>query len=363
MLDNLIRDVITSYDKSNFGSKDKIFFLKELGHLVHGGVGILEAVQIINQNTDNYALKSITAEMAGDLKSGKSLSMALMRHLQYFDEGDVAILQSGEKSWNMGKILQSLANEYHFIAKIKSKYTSALMYPAVLLVIALGAVIALFAFVLPGVFSIADQFPDMQIPPITRALQVMSAFLVEKRFRLLLGSWFVILLSIVIFSTWPGQSLLFSLILRVPVIGVITRNYYLIKFSRYAKIMLEAGMNYVETFRLLKGILDIPVYESLLDTTLGILIKGGSVYMWLADEPDLIPSTVSALIKVGEKVGSLPAAFGNVIEIYEEDLESDINNLSKVIEPVMMVVIGGIVVVVALGVFGVITNIMDAVKM
>lgn len=100
-LDKPLVDILTSYDRSNFGSKDKIFFLKELGYLLKGGVGVIDAIQTIHDNTDNYALQEITSNIYGMLKAGKPLSYTLSRESSYFDEGDVTIIKSGEKTGNL----------------------------------------------------------------------------------------------------------------------------------------------------------------------------------------------------------------------------------------------------------------------
>ena len=111
------------------------------------------------------------------LKEGRQLSYAFSRLPDYFDASDVNIIRSGEASGNLVKVLSSLAREYHFLRTLQGKYISAMTYPVLLLTISIIAVFVLFINILPGIFSIADQFPGMEMPAITRAMIVMSDFM------------------------------------------------------------------------------------------------------------------------------------------------------------------------------------------
>jgi type II secretory pathway component PulF len=138
--------------------------------------------------------------------------------------------------------------------------------------------------------------------------------------------------------------------------------YYLIRFSRYTKIMLWSWLNYVEIFKMLKNVISNPIFTPLFDTTIVGLTRGQGIYDCIKNDTRLIPSTVAALIKVWEKTATLWHTFDTVISIYQEELDNYITNLSKIIEPIMLVFIGWIVIMIALGVFGVIMNIMDSVN-
>lgn len=161
----------------------------------------------------------------------------------------------------------------------------------------------------------------------------------------------IVLLALMYLSTDRGKKWLFSAILSVPLIGKMTKQYYLVKRSRYTKLMLSSGLNYVETFQLLRDILGIPAYQSLIE---GILIgvkNGKTISESIPSDSKLIPNNVRVLIKVGEETASLNQAFDNVLSMYQKELDTLIGRLSKVIEPIMLVVIGIIVVFVAMGVF------------
>lgn len=125
------------------------------------------------------------------------------------------------------------------------------------------------------------------------------------------------------------------------------------------KIMFSSGMSYVETFQQLRDVLAIHAYQDMIERVLAGLQRGESIYDSLKTETELIPSNVSALIKVGEESANLETSVENILHIYEEELNVMIERLSKVIEPIMLIFIGGVVVMIALGIFGIIFQVME----
>jgi len=362
-IDSMIVSTLQSMDRGSFWAKDKILFFKEVAYLLSGWVFLVEAMNIIGQSSDNYALKEISKNILAFLRNGKSFSYSLNRLPDYFDQGDYTIVKAGEMSGNLPMILQSLATEYVYVKDMKNKYIGALLYPAILIVVAIVAVFALFLLVLPNIFSIAESFQNLQLPWITRALHDTSIFFQTQRKTLL---WVVAWLGLVggiFFSTEFGKKSRFSILLNIPLIGKMTKFFYIVKFCRYMKLMMAAGMNYIQTFQLLRDILGIPAYTDMIDRVLVGLGKWETIYTTLQYETDLIPSDVSVMIKVGEETANLSNSLDNVLKMYEEDLNNLISTSSKIIEPVMLIFVWWIVVVIALWIFGLILQIMQGAGM
>jgi len=153
---------------------------------LNGGISLVEAMRIISTSSDNHALKEIGKDISKFLHAGKPLSYALNRLPDYFDEGDYNVIKAGEASGNLAPILKSLAEEYVFMSDIKNKYISALIYPVILVIFAIVAVVVLFWFVLPEIFSIAADFDTVKMPRMTQVLKDMSDFLINRR-QVILG--------------------------------------------------------------------------------------------------------------------------------------------------------------------------------
>ncbi|MFZ2150824.1 MAG: type II secretion system F family protein [Candidatus Absconditicoccaceae bacterium] len=360
-IDKLILGFLRQIDKGSFGSKEKVIFFKQLAYLINGGVALSEAMNIIETSSENYAVKEIARSVNRHLIQGKELSYAFNRLPDYFDERDYSIVKAGERSGNIVIILKSLADEYTYMNEIRNKYILSLTYPIILIVVSIVAIISLFAFVLPGIFEIANSFQNIELPTITMILKNIADAAKENRQSMIWIFVSFITILLIFISTDTGKKARFSVVLKIPILGKLTKYYYLIKRCRYTKIMLQSGMNYIETFQLLRDILNIPIYQGMIERTLVGLQKGETIYDTIKYQNELIPSNVSALIKVGEETANLQSSLDNILTMHEEELNNNINRLAKVIEPIILIFIGVIVVVIALGVFGLILQIMEGV--
>jgi len=162
-------------------------------------------------------------------------------------------------------ILQSLATEYVYVKDMKNKYIGALIYPVILIIVAIVAVLGLFLLVLPNIFSIAASFNNLELPWITQALRDISIFF-QTQWKVMLGIVAGLgLIGGIFFSTETGKKTRFSVLLNIPLVGKMTKYFYIVKFCRYTKLMMNAGMNYIQTFTLLRDILGIAAYTTMLE--------------------------------------------------------------------------------------------------
>jgi len=237
-IDKTIVEVLQSRDRAKFWNSDKIFFFKELWYMLKWWVWLIQAIKTIRQWSTDFALKEIADCINKNLTMWHSLSYSLNRLPDYFDEWDVNIIKAWEKSWSLVVVLESLAQEYEYMADIKNKYVWALVYPIILIVIAVVAVIALFGFVLPPVFDIAAWFSTSELPTMTRLLKWFSDFLVNG-WKFILAVFAAAALGIWIYlSTEKWKKSRFRFLLSVPLIWNMTKYYYLVKRCRYMRLML-----------------------------------------------------------------------------------------------------------------------------
>lgn len=358
MIEQAIISLLQSIDKNSFSAKDKILFYKELVYMLHGGVSIMQAIDTIKRSTTNYALKMITTSIGFYLNEGKSFSYALGRLPEYFDESDSAIIKTGESTGNLDVVLQELANEYSYLNTIKNKYKSALTYPIILIVMSVAAVIFLFSSVLPNILDMFVGEMD-KLPLITRILKATSDFFV--------ASWKTVLVVLITgitvigiyWTTEQGKKSLSKTLMSLPLVWKMTKTYYLIKWARYMKLMIGAGLDYVQTFRLLRGVLAIPAYQEMIEKVMAGLQIGKTIYDSLKEETSLIYPNVAVMIKVGEETAHLEDSMGNIIAMYQEELDNTITQFSKILEPVILVFMGVVVALVASGIFGVVFSVME----
>lgn len=359
-VDKIIERFLDSSDKTTFSGKDKIIFYKELVYMMKWWVSLMDTMKTLQKTSENSAIKRVAKEISDYLNEGKELSYAISRLPEYFDEWDAAIIKTWEVSGNLPNVLQSLAEEYAYLSDIKQKYIGAMIYPVSLIVISIVAVIYLFWFVLPWIFDTLSSSVT-KMPTIAMVLKRFSDFIVLYRKYIIIFGVLFVLLVLAYSATENGKKKVYNFILNLPIMWNMTKSYYLIKWARYMKLMIGSWMDYVDTFRLLRDVLKIPLYQSMIEHVLADISLWKTLYEPLSEHPNIIPSSVSVLIKVWEDTANLENAMQNIVDIYQEELDNSIKNFSKAIEPFILVFVWGIVLLIALGVFSLIFAVMDSV--
>lgn len=359
MIDNIIREIIKLTEDDSLSTKDKIFLFRQLGYLLDGGVAITEALTVIAKNTDKYSIAANCDVIYNYIKSGESFSKSLSRIPKYFDETDISIIRSGESSGNLVTVLHHLADEYEFLYDTRSKYISAMIYPGILLVLSVVAVFFLFLYVLPSIFDMISGVEWAEIPWYTKVIMNITNFVVNYNIYIIM--WIILfgLLFWLFVSTDMWRKRFFEWVLWLPWVGKIIRNYNMIKFFRYMKLMYSSGINYLDMFIYLKKIMDNPTYTASIDQIIWWIRRGQTIYDNIKYSTNIIPWDAAALIQVGESTANIWWSIDNIINIYDKDLRSSLDNLGKIIEPVMVVLVWCVIWLIAGSVFGIMWAIMD----
>lgn len=365
-LDTIVDKYVDGYLREKelgyFSLKEKIFLYRELSYLIEWWVAIADSVMIIKWGTDKWSIRKICDEMFNALNEWETLSFSLAQLPRYFNDGDVNIIRSGEESWELTKVLRYLAEEYEFLAKIKSKYISAMIYPVMLFVVAIGAVFLLFTQILPGIFDMVSSFGNVKIPPVTKFLMRMSNFMVDEFWSIIVTVWFVGFAGTVIFSTQQGKEFVDQNIFHAPLIGKVTQYYDMVKFMRYMRLLMEAGMNFLEVFIFLKDIMTNLSYKMMIEDIIAAINRWETIGSVLENYTDFIAKDVVALLKVWEETASFESALSNAIVMYEDEFQKVLDGLSKAIEPILIVFIWIIIAMVAMSVFGIIGSLLESVQ-
>lgn len=345
-----------------FSLKEKIFLYRELSYLIEWWVAIADSVLIIKGWTDKWSIRKICDEMFNALNEWETLSFSLAQLPRYFNNGDVNIIRSGEESWELTKVLRYLAEEYEFLAKIKSKYISAMIYPCMLFIVAIGAVFLLFTQILPSIFDMVSSFGNVKIPPVTKFLMRVSNFMVNEFWSIIITILLVWFGWTVVFSTQQGKEFVDENIFHAPLIGQVTQYYDMVKFMRYMRLLMEAGMNFLEVFIFLKDIMGNLSYKMMIEDIIAAINRWETIGSVLENYTDFIAKDVVALLKVWEETASFEAALSNAIVMYEDEFQKVLDWLSKAIEPILIVFIWVIIAMVAMSVFGIIGSLLESVQ-
>lgn len=360
MMDQIVEAYLKNKDQWSFGTKDKIFFYREMAYLIEWWVSILDSVNTIASTTDNYAIKQICQVIAWELNTGQSFSKSLSKLTKYFSEWDVNIIKSGESSWEMITILKSLAHEYEFLSAMTGSFIGAMIYPGILFTLSVAGMFFLFIKILPGIFQIVKDFGGIELPITTRMMIQLTDFMVASWGTILLWIGWIIAVIGIIRSSESGKRRMWEIFIELPWFWPLLKYYNMVKFFRYFKLMQMSGMNYLEIFMYLKEIMDMPMYKTMINAVIAWVKKWETIYSNIRYFTNIIPADVMVLIKVGEQTASLGGALDNVINIYSDELQKGISNISKFIEPVMIVFAGWIIMAIATSVFWVIGSILEA---
>lgn len=348
--------------KKKFSIKDKIFFFKELAHLLQWWVSIIQALTLIKKSTKNYCVKEICDNIYWSLKKWENVSRSISRLPKYFNEADVHILKSWENSGEFVNVLKYLSEEYQYLYTLRNKIIWAFFYPAFLFLASIVAIIVLFKFVLPGVISIVYQFQNADFSFFTQLLISLIDFF-ELYFAhiliilFLIIFWIVLFLSVEEWKAWFDRK-----VFSFPLVWKILKYYFLVKFLRYFKLFMRAWMWYVDMLYSLKGIMSNRVYKDMISQMIEDTRQGKWILEAFESHEIIIPQEVSVLGKVWEETASLESSVDVAITLYEDEFNSIIDNLSKIIEPVLLIFVGFVVAFVALSIFSIITSILDSLQ-
>jgi len=337
---------------SFFGVKnsDVVDFSRELATLIESGVNILNALQLLEEQTHNSTFKKVIAEMINDLRGGDSFSIAAGKHTQVFSRTYCQVMKASERSGNLEAGLRHIAEFIDKQAAAKKKIQSAMAYPLLLALMGIGVSVILITVALPPLVEMFTTL-DADLPLQTRILIGLSDFLAAYKLHLLLGLVGFIGLVIACLKFPEGKLAFDKLVLRTPVIGpiVLQRNMY--HFCHTTGMLLKAGLHLPEIMDIVIPSIGNRVVHQALAELRERLIQGQGLSKPMS-EIELFPSMMVEMIAVGEKTGDLETMISNVANRYEHAVEQRITGLVKMIEPAMTVISGLLVGFIALSFIG-----------
>ncbi|MDX1516540.1 MAG: type II secretion system F family protein, partial [Woeseiaceae bacterium] len=303
---------------------------------------------------DNQAMQKLIMAIKGDVEGGSALAEALAKHPLYFDDLFVNLVESGEQAGALETLLDKIATYKEKTEAIKKKIKKALTYPAAVLVVAFVVTTILLVFVIPAFEDLFQGF-GADLPTFTRIVIDLSIFVREQGWILagLLSS------AVAAFIYFKKRSramrhFLDRLTLKVPVIGPIMQKAAIARYARTLSTMFAAGVPLVEALESVAGATGNIVYEEAV-LRMRDEVATGQRLQQAMENTDLFPNMVIQMIAVGEESGSLDDMSAKVADFYEEDVDNAVDNLSSLLEPMIMailgVLVGGLVVAMYLPIF------------
>ena len=318
---------------------DKIMFTRNLAVMIGAGLALNKALSVLEEQSENQKLKAIIAEVANNVQAGKAFSECIAAHPDAFPDLYVNMVRIGETAGNLEEVLNGLANQMKKDHDIVSRVRGALMYPAVIFTVMLLVGYLMMILVVP---KLAATFMDIgaELPASTKVLIFLSNVMLNYWYFVIGGAVGLIYAMRLALRTASGKKGLDALILRLPIIKGLSRKLNSARLCRTLGILVDSGVPIVKALEILAKTLSNHYFSESLSTAALEIQKGKTLFESLKKYKGLYPPLVVQMIAVGEETGSLTKVLTKLAEFYEDEVNELTKNLSTIIEPIMMVVIG-----------------------
>ena len=329
--------------------KEISMMTRQLASLVKANIPLVEALNALVEQTENTRLKVVLAQVRQDVNEGLSLSKAAAKHPNIFDNIYVNMIEAGESSGTLTLVLLRLAELKEAQMRLRSKVISGMTYPALMMTVALFLMIAIFTFIIPKLTKIFDSM-NKPIPPTTKFLMWFSDTLVNWWF-LIGGAAFVLGTMFMRYIRTPkGRARWDAFKLTLPVVGPLVRMIAMTRFSSTMATLLGSGVPILTAMSIARNLVDnVPIAKAIADARENIT-EGQSIAEPLRRSGEFPPLLIH-MIAIGEKTGELPDMLRNVTETYEEQVNTRIDGMTALLEPAMIVGMGGAVGFIVMSVF------------
>ena len=334
--------------KGHVTTKDRIMFTRQLATLIGAGLPLAASLRTVIEQTQSKAMKQVVEEILTNVESGKSLYESFSAHPDVFNGVYIALIRAGEASGTLDLALKRLADQEEKDSAMMSKIKGALVYPFIILVIIIAVLAFMMVAVVPQVEKLYEDMGE-ELPGLTQGLVNLTNFFANFW-------WLVVLVLLVIGGgayfflkrTPLGHKVRDGFKLYVPIFGGLFRKLYVSRFARTAEMMLATGVPMLDSVRIAIDATNNIIVEEEYSKSLEILKGGKALSESLKDREYMLP-LVPQMASIGEESGKIDEMLGKAAAVYEAELDEQINNISTMIEPILMVIMAGLIGVVVGG--------------
>src|SRR3954454_6451243 len=334
-------DILARFKKVK--ASDLTVMTRQLSTMINSGMSILRALYVLEEQVTNEKLEEALVQIRKDVEAGISLSGAISRHPDIFNELYIAMVAAGETGGIMEETLERVADQLEKDASLRRQIKSAMVYPIVILSFAVIVILALCAFLVPVFEGVFRDFGG-SLPAITQ-VTVTFSHLVTRQPYILIGGVVLIVWS---FRRWKnssrGKQQWDRIKLRFPMkIGDVVQKVALARFARTYSALIGAGVPMLEAIEITGRTSGNIVVENAMHAVHESVRNGGTIAAPMRTEPDAFPSMVVQMIAVGEETGALDSMLSKIADFYEDEVEAAVKALTSILEPIMIIFVGAIV--------------------
>jgi general secretion pathway protein F len=321
--------------------KDTSLMARQLASLVKANIPLVDCLTALVDQTDNPKLKVILSQVRQDVNEGSSLAKATAAHPNVFDNTFVNMIDAGESSGTLGLVLVRLADLKEAQMRLRSKIISGMTYPMLMVGVACILIVGIFTFVIPKLTQIFES-TNKPLPITTKALIFVSGMLINYWYVFVAAFVFALIVFNRYVATQAGKARWDAFKLKAPVFGNLVRLIAVTRFTRTMATLLGSGVPILTSMTISKNVVgNIPIAKAIAKAQENIT-EGQSIADPLRKSGEF-PPLVIHMIAIGEKTGELPDMLKNVAETYEEQVSTRIEGLASLLEPLMLIAMGGVV--------------------
>ncbi len=341
--------------------KELITFCFHMDQLMRAGVPIIDALTDLRDSVENPSFKQIVGGLLEDIEGGLTLSAAMVSHPQAFDTVFVALIRTGEQTGQLPEVLTKLTENLKWQDELSSQVKKAMMYPAFAGTVILGVVFALMIFLVPQL-AVTMKALTPNPPPQTMALIAVSAWM-KQFWYLVVGLPIISVVTLLVLAKTSEEVRyrIDAAALKLPIMGPLLNKIILARFSTYFALMYQSGLGVLDCIQISEKIVGNRVIEQGLQRV-GREINEGSGITQAFLNVHLFPPLVVRMLKVGESTGGLDTALLNVSYFYNREVKETMGKLQELIQPVLTVVLGGILILILVTIFSPMYDVISKIK-
>ncbi len=326
-------------------------FTTQLSTLQDAGLPIVRSLKILEGQLPKGPFKNVLVEVTEDVESGSPLSESMAKHPNVFDGLYVNMVKAGEAGGVLDVILSRLAGFMEKAVRLKKKIKGAMVYPAVVFTVTLSILLLIMVFVVPRFETVFKSLPGVgELPVITQKLQAFSKFLLERWYVLILGVILLVAAVKFIGRTRAGRRFFDRLRLNLPIIGPLARRVVVARFARTFGTLIASGVPILEAIDICRATAGNVILEEALGKVRDSISEGGTIAEPLG-ESGIMDDIVINMVDVGEETGELDKMLIRIADNYDEEVDVAVGALVSILEPLMILFMGGAVFLIVLGLF------------
>ncbi len=349
-----------NYYLSRVKADELVMVTRNLGSMLVAGLPLTRALSVIERQSSNPRLKGILKTVQSRINKGDQFHDALAEFPHTFDDLYVAMVKAGEEGGSLADALQILSIQMERASALRKKIKGAMMYPAIVLIIMCAIGVLMMIYVMP---SITSTFKNLgsDLPSTTKALMAASDFMNNNTLLTFGGLFGFIATFMYVLKTKIGKRVFSWIVVRLPIIGTIAKEANAARMARTLSSLLSSGVDVIRALNITQDVVQNYYYKQIIKEAARRVEKGVALSETFIERKDLYPILVGEMISVGEETGQIANMLKELAIFYENEVEHKTKDLSTIIEPLLMVVIGGTVGFFALAMIAPIYSIADSI--